>query len=772
MSDIAQIKERAGKIAGKLAGHVRAAAPLRPALFFPAAVLYHELLLRAFDRDTPFWDPALVCIVLFSAAAGLLFYLMLDLLPRRAAHISGGAVLGMGVVLFCVERGCRVTFGLYYGIAFMGHVAGNAFSGFRGTVFQAARDSLHFFVLSLVPLAAFVLLRKKVFPEEGQKRAARILLTAVLAVCQLAGWGLSAFGSTAGYYTYDFAANTGIPRFGLLSSVRLELEYAVTGTPAPPAGAWGAVPVAAPGAEHPGAGASNAGSSTAGVPAADSPSAGVPSADAPTVGLPGGGSGEGAEVSAAVPPHVPDAPDSPDGSDGPAASDPTPQPLPTEPNILDIDFAALAEAEPNRNIQGMHQYFGSLTPSETNEYTGLFAGKNLILITAESFSTPAIDEVLTPTLYRLTHEGFVFQNFYQPDWTQSTCGGEFSVTTGLIPNWINGCPAAQACIGNQMPITLAHLFAPLGYSVPAWHDGIYTYYDRNLYLSTFGYSYAGCDGGGLEMPYNVFPRSDLEMIELTADSYIDDYVENGTPFHAYYMTISGHGGYSWGGNAMSAKHREAVEARYPELSATAQAYLACNMELDLALKCLVDKLEAAGIAKDTLIVMAADHYPYMMITGDGVDHYNELRGFADTEYVTSRYRNTLLMWSAGIEEPIIVDTPCSSVDIVPTLCNLFGLDYDSRLYSGRDIFAGGYEPGVYSDCMPLVVFYDSRGQGSSWITAAGTYECSTRTFTPNEGITVDEAYVDQVHRLAAARLMYARLTVQWDYYKYIFPDGA
>ena len=237
------------------------------------------------------------------------------------------------------------------------------------------------------------------------------------------------------------------------------------------------------------------------------------------------------------------------------------------------------------------------------------------------------------------------------------------------------------------------------------------------------------------------------------------------------MTISGHGPYDWGGNDMSAKHREAVEALYPDLSPTAQAYLACNMELDLALKCLVDKLEAAGIAEDTLIVMTGDHYPYMMATGDSVDHYNELRGFADTEEVTSRYRNALLMWSAGIEEPIDVDTPCSSIDIVPTLCNLFGLDYDSRLYSGRDIFAGNYEPDAYSSCMPLVVFADTRGQGCSWITAAGTYECSTKTFTPNEGITVDEAYVDQVQQLVEAGFTYSRLIVQYDYYKYVFPDG-
>ncbi|MDE6590255.1 MAG: LTA synthase family protein, partial [Oscillospiraceae bacterium] len=419
-----------------------------------------------------------------------------------------------------------------------------------------------------------------------------------------------------------------------------------------------------------------------------------------------------------------------------------------------------------------HQYFASLTPSEKNQYTGMFEGKNLILLTAEAFSPAAIDKDLTPTLYRLTHEGVVCKNFYQPDWTMSTTGGEFSVTTGLIPNWHNGGKDASPAlsVNNAMPTTLAHLFAAKGYSVPAWHNHTYTYYGRNEYLVNFGYDYKAKDNG-MELAHpNTWPESDLEMMEATADSYINDYVNNGKPFHAYYMTVSGHGYYTWAGNAMSRKHRDEVEARYPDLSETSQAYLACNMELDLALEYLVDKLEAAGIADDTLIVMTADHYPYLMVTEDG-DFYNELRGFEDTDLLTSRYRNTLLMWSGAFQETVEVDIPCSSIDIVPTICNLFGLDYDSRLYSGRDIFATNYQADQYSNCMPLVVFANNRGKGNSWITAAGTYECSTGEFTPNEGITVDDDYVGRVKRLVAAKVNYSKLILQEDYYKYVFPDG-
>ena len=686
--------------------------PLMSALFFPAAILYHELLLRIFDRSTPFFDIALLRILLFSAAAGLLLFLLLDLLPwKSASRIAGGVILGLGTVLFCVERGCRATFNLYYGLGFMGGMAGDVTGDFGSTVVSVILGLIPFILLSFVPLIAYILLRNMVFQEDGQENLTQIILAVGIVIFQLGGWALSAFGGQARYYTYEYTANVSIPHFGVMTSLRLELEYAVAGIPTPPLSEF--------------------------IDPVDTP--------APT------GTG------------------SPEPTAGPSAdpsSNPVQKPIPTGPNTLGIDFAALAEGESNETIKNIHQYLASLTPSEKNQYTGMFEGKNLILLTAEGFSPYAIDQELTPTLYKLTHEGFVFNNFYQPDWTQSTCGGEFAITTGIIPNWVRGGLAANASADIAMPNTLAKLFAAKGYAVPAWHNHTYTYYGRDKYLGNYGYDYKGI-GNGLELPHTTWPNSDLEMMEATVDGYINDYVQNGKNFHAYYMTVSGHGYYSWGGNKMSLKHQAEVQAKYPSLSETSQAYLACNMELDLALEYLVDKLEAAGIADDTLIVMTGDHYPYLMVDEKaGADYYNELRGFTDKEGDTSRYKNTLLMWSGAIETPIQVDTPCYTPDIVPTICNLFGLPYDSRLYSGRDIFAENYQADQYSNCMPLVVFANNVGRGNSWITAAGTYEAGSG-FTPNPGVTVDDEYVSRVNRLVAAKVNYAKLFIQEDYYAHV-----
>ncbi len=225
------------------------------------------------------------------------------------------------------------------------------------------------------------------------------------------------------------------------------------------------------------------------------------------------------------------------------------------------------------------------------------------------------------------------------------------------------------------------------------------------------------------------------------------------------MSVSGHANWGWG-NAMSAKNREAAVAAYPNASQPVQGYIAANLELEYALTYLLEQLEAAGIADDTVICLTADHYPYALVT-DEVDYYQELSGIQDSALDISRYRNTLIMWCGSMETPVTVNTPCSAIDIVPTLSNLFGLEYDSRLLSGRDVFAQNFSVSQASTCMPLVILPTNRG--NSWITAAGTYDAKTRTFTPNPGITVADDYVDTVAALVDAKFSYARLLIQYDY---------
>ena len=114
---------------------------------------------------------------------------------------------------------------------------------------------------------------------------------------------------------------------------------------------------------------------------------------------------------------------------------------------------------------------------------------------AEGFNSIAVDENLTPTLYKLTNSGFVFENFYSPVFL-STTGGEFQATTGLIPTqsilnmWKKDKPDIKYALGNS--------FSKAGYTANAYHDWTYTYYSRQDTMKTLGFdSYMGI-GNGLE----------------------------------------------------------------------------------------------------------------------------------------------------------------------------------------------------------------------------------------------------------------------------------
>ena len=651
---------------------------LWPLFFFPMALLYHELLLHAFDRTILFWDTPLVYILLFSAAGGFLLSALVDILPRRAAHNVTYALCVFWTVLTCIEYCCKSYFKSYWGLSFITQMTGNVVGNFFSTMLEIIFGRIVFILLSFLPLVLLIILRRRLLPGKTLSVRCRVMALAVFAVCQAVGSALCYTGEDRADYTYNYVTDYAVPRFGLAATIRLEAQYAIFGLP-----------------------------------------------DAPVIQV-----------------------------DEPVLD----EPVVYDYNKMELDFTATSDLVGGSTLENMHNYFSSKTASQQNEYTGMFKGKNLIQITAEAFSPYVISKELTPTLHKLTHEGFVFTNYYQPGWGQSTTGGEFAHMTGIIPTWVNGNLSFYASHQDYMPFALGNQFRALGYTTVAYHNNSYTYYNRHLTHPNLGYDYYG-QGNGLTLTVPGWPYSDLEMMELTAPAYIEDYVNTGKPVHAYYMSVSGHANWGWG-NAMSAKNREAAMAAYPNASQPVQGYIAANLELEYALTYLLEQLEAAGIADDTVICMTADHYPYALVT-DEVDYYQELSGKQDSELDISRYKNTWLLWSGSMESSVTVNTPCSAIDILPTVSNLFGLEFDSRLMSGHDVFAQNYNASQASTCMPLVILPTNRGY--SWITAAGTYDAKTRTFTPNPGITVADDYVKTVSSLIDAKYSYARQLIQYDY---------
>lgn len=369
-------------------------------------------------------------------------------------------------------------------------------------------------------------------------------------------------------------------------------------------------------------------------------------------------------------------------------------------NVLDgMDFDGLDEATEDQDLRSLNDYFASLQGTVKNSYTGMFADYNLIVICAEAFSPYLIDPELTPALYRMSNEGIVFRNFYN-SFPNLTTNGEYGLCMGLMPDLSRMSFAVSK--DNYLPFCLGNMFSQAGVEARAYHNNIGTFYDRVNTHTNMGYDFKAIDFGLDMEPGN--PTSDLEMMEKTVDEYLEQ-----EPFHAYYMTYSGHADYSFTDNDISAQNQELVADM--EGSEELRAYYACQLELERAMEYLLERLEEAGVADHTVVVLTGDHAPYGLPEED----YETLAGDA-VEEPFWQYRNSFICWTGGLEEPIVVDDYCCTQDILPTLLNLFGFSYDSRLLTGRDVLAECTHAALLKDGSFLTdrMIYDAASGQITW----------------------------------------------------------
>ena len=418
--------------------------------------------------------------------------------------------------------------------------------------------------------------------------------------------------------------------------------------------------------------------------------------------------------------------------------------IPEEPEIvyeynnMDIDFDNLIANETNGTVKTMHEYFNNESGTLQNEYTKYFEGKNLILFMAESFNEIAVREDITPTLYKLVNSGFKFNNFYTPT-ISSTIGGEFQELTGLVA--ASGFLSPWKSGENYYPFGVATAFQNLGYNTYAYHDHTYTFQSRHKYLAALGFdNYLGCKNG-LESRINCnqWPESDVEMIEAT----FDDYITSENPFMVYYVTVSGHGDYGFDYSAMARKHKDDVASL--NYSEKPLSYLAAQIELDQALELLIKKLDEAGELEDTVIALVGDHYPYYL----SLDEVNEIASY-EKDSVVEINRSNFILWNSAMDT-VEVDKVGSQIDVLPTIYNLFGVEYDSRLIIGKDILST--EPG-------LAIFGNS-----SWVSDKGTYFASSGEFVSKDGSEVDSEYVKYMNNVVSNKITMSRYIMKYDYYR-------
>lgn len=669
-------------------------------LYLPLLLVYLEVVLHLATGNAMTYFPI---YLLFSLSAGSLLALLPILLPQRAGRILTVLLSFLLTLLFAAELIAKHTLQAYYPLSTLETAAGNRLSDYAGVILPATAAAVPLLLLFFLPtLLLWPLFRWGLAQGQPPRRCTAIFAAGAVAFHLLglavvhAPW--SGDLTPAKLYRSDTNFDDQVEQLGLVTMLRLDVKHML-------------------------------------FPA----KAGLDSDFDGLDGLDSSGDGSGGDTSAVEEQPVID----------------------TSPNVMDVDLDSLAANAPNEDVSWLANYFSSASPTRKNEYTGMFKGYNVIQLVIEGFSGYAIDPELTPTLYKLANEGFVFNNYYTALHYTSTSNGECQTLLGLYPK--NGNPITMkrtGVLGTNAYFSLAQQLGREGYQVLGYH-GNYDMYGRQDSHTNLGYTWKQF-GTGLDVDTTssgeiAWPARDTQVIENS----VDDYINSDQPFHVYYLTISGHMPYS--NNRIVQPYLDQVRAL--PYSQTTQNYMATVMEVDRALELLLQKLEEAGKLDKTLIIATGDHIPYSNagvleeLSGRTFGSSKDLEALNESAIDFDVYKNTLILWSASMEEPVQVDKPCCQVDILPTVSNLLGLEYDSRMLSGRDIL---------SDSEGLVIF-TSR----SWRSDRGFYNRYTQTFTPAEGVTMtqeeQDQYVSTMKKLVEYKLACTPIIVENDFYNLLFP---
>lgn len=408
-----------------------------------------------------------------------------------------------------------------------------------------------------------------------------------------------------------------------------------------------------------------------------------------------------------------------------------------------IDFAKLYESAETEELKNLTATLSNMPVSAKNEYTGICKGYNLIAICAEAFSPEFITPELTPTLYKLMNSGFVFNNFYAT-FPNTTTNGEYSFCTGLLPDLSRGKTASSFDLSatHYLPYCYGNLFSSIGAKALAYHNYVAEFYHRDYTHANMGYEFIAANSGlDIEL---LWPSSDYDMMVES----VNDYASAEQQFVAYYMTFSGHYQYDKT-NAMSAKNWDTV-ANLPYSDAV-KAYIACNLELEKAMTHLVNSLESAGVADKTVIILTTDHYPY----GLNDEQYAELSG-REINDTFDKQKNAFICYVPGMETKQI-DTYCSSIDILPTVLNLFGFTYDSRLMAGTDILADNVEH--------VAVLADG-----SFITDGIVYDASTTELVYAKESYLEKDRAEALYRAVEKKFRISTDILNSDYYAFAYGE--
>lgn len=410
--------------------------------------------------------------------------------------------------------------------------------------------------------------------------------------------------------------------------------------------------------------------------------------------------------------------------------------------IDDTILDEIIKNEKDTTLNNINNYIKNKDITDYNSHTGMFEGKNIIVIMMESTNDIIINKDLYPNFYKLYSEGISFKNNYSPRNSCATGNNEFSGMTGLYTIQ-NNC-TANIFSNNTYFTSIFNIFKNAGYRATSMHDYTEQYYVRNIIHKNLG-SEAYYNANDLNIKYyNEYKNwaSDEDFMNAAMDITLNDTSDK--PFMLWLTTVSGHQPYKVS-SVEGDKYLSITEGT--DYSMEVRRYMSKLKTFDNGLGILLDKLKASGKLDDTVIVMYGDHYPYGLKNKD----ISSVLTYDLDDYEVERV--PMVIYNSTIKSEV-VEKYSSYINLTPTLANLFNLDYDPRYYMGTDVFSDDY--------LNIVAFADG-----SWKNSDVYYNASSgsiKYYTSNE-YTTDELI--RINNIVTNRMQISESIIRNNYFNYL-----
>lgn len=338
-------------------------------------------------------------------------------------------------------------------------------------------------------------------------------------------------------------------------------------------------------------------------------------------------------------------------------------------------------------------------------------GDNLIVILCESMDWFAIDPYNTPTLYSIAtgNNSISFTGFHARNRTNNSEG---IVLNGSTPRNISITEAFEN--GYNFDYALPKLFK----ATAASEDIVTTYVHQNT-REFYNRDVTHIDGLGFDYMYMIEDYTGAQQQEgwgkwvtdFDFTSNLMDYILPDTDrFMTFIATMSTHGPYTYR-NPYYEEYYQTFEENFEQYSVWLKEntpftipenesdyqhfyyYKSAFIDLDRTVANLITELKERGLSDNTSIVLFADHNAYYH------DLSLKVKGIEKADFQdTFAYNIPFMIYSPALTqgEGQVVDTFCNTYDILPTICDIYGLPYNSNLLYGFSVFSDEIENSFFA----------------------------------------------------------------------------